>query len=180
MSMHVSNTLSNALWRQCIFQQNVIKCFTTVLVLFNLWWPIRVKPRPVWSRDFSTSGGIATSQLKTPAIPPANSVRRALKSFRLKQKSHTSVSLYDFLKICIFWLLTMQLSSTLHHHHLKVIHFCWGSLWQRSYAERICYLYTKSFIIFHPRFFPEFLIWCIRASNKNLNALIQEAKSLYV
>lgn len=39
---------------------------------------------PVCRRDFSTSGGIATNQLKTPAIPPANRVRPMLRSPRLQ------------------------------------------------------------------------------------------------
>ena len=39
---------------------------------------------PVCKRDFKTSGGIATSQLKIPAVPPANRVRHKLRSERLK------------------------------------------------------------------------------------------------
>lgn len=42
---------------------------------------------PVWKRDFSTSGGIATAQLKMPAIPPANRILGTLNSVGLKTKT---------------------------------------------------------------------------------------------
>ncbi len=40
--------------------------------------------KPVWNLDLSTSGGIATTQLAIPAIPPANNVFNALKSLVLQ------------------------------------------------------------------------------------------------
>ena len=45
---------------------------------------------PVCSLDFRTSGGIATIQLKIPAMPPANNVRPTLRSLRLdhRHRSH--------------------------------------------------------------------------------------------
>lgn len=39
--------------------------------------------KPVWKRDLSTSGGIATAQLQTPAIPPANRMLGTLSSLWL-------------------------------------------------------------------------------------------------
>lgn len=44
---------------------------------------------PVWKRDFSTSGGIATAQLKIPAIPPANRMLGTLSSVGLNAHTHT-------------------------------------------------------------------------------------------
>lgn len=41
---------------------------------------------PVWKRDFSTSGGIATTQLKIPATPPAARIRGTLSSLTLRTK----------------------------------------------------------------------------------------------
>lgn len=41
---------------------------------------------PVWKRDFSTSGGIATTQLKIPATPPATRIRGTLRSLTLQTK----------------------------------------------------------------------------------------------
>ena len=41
---------------------------------------------PVCNLDLSTSGAIATPQLNTPAIPPANKVLVTLSSLRLKVK----------------------------------------------------------------------------------------------
>lgn len=40
---------------------------------------------PVWKRDFSTSGGMATTQLKIPARPPAKRIRGTLRSRTLWQ-----------------------------------------------------------------------------------------------
>ena len=47
-------------------------------------WP---QHKPVWKRDLSTSGGMATAQLKIPAIPPANSMLGMLSSLWLHQKT---------------------------------------------------------------------------------------------
>ena len=44
---------------------------------------VPVTHSPICSRDLSTSGGMATSQLNTPAMPPANIVLRGLSSVRL-------------------------------------------------------------------------------------------------
>lgn len=40
---------------------------------------------PVWKRDFSTSGGMATAQLKIPAKPPAKRILGTLRSLTLCQ-----------------------------------------------------------------------------------------------
>lgn len=40
---------------------------------------------PVWKRDFSTSGGMATTQLKIPARPPAKRILGTLRSLTLWQ-----------------------------------------------------------------------------------------------
>lgn len=40
---------------------------------------------PVWKRDLSTSGGMATAQLKIPAKPPAKRILGALRSLTLWQ-----------------------------------------------------------------------------------------------
>lgn len=40
---------------------------------------------PVWKRDFSTSGGMATAQLKIPARPPAKRILGTLRSLTLWQ-----------------------------------------------------------------------------------------------
>lgn len=52
--------------------------------------------RPVWKRDLSTSGGMATAQLNIPAIPPANNTLGTLSSLwlwgrinRLRAAFHT-------------------------------------------------------------------------------------------
>ena len=38
---------------------------------------------PVWNRDFNTSGGVATTQLRIPAVPPASNVLSELNSLVL-------------------------------------------------------------------------------------------------
>lgn len=50
-----------------------------------------VKHKPVWKRDLSTSGGIATAQLKIPAIPPANNMLGMLSSLWLHGKTDNSL-----------------------------------------------------------------------------------------
>lgn len=45
---------------------------------------VESKNKPVWKRDLSTSAGIATAQLKIPAIPPANSTLGMLSSLWLR------------------------------------------------------------------------------------------------
>ena len=76
---------------------------------------------PVWKRDFSTSGGMATAQLKIPARPPAKRIRGTLRSLTLwqdwggvggtRKKNTKKRKRQKKVKIHLFWLRWQPMSQ---------------------------------------------------------------------
>lgn len=71
---------------------------------------------PVCNLDLRTSGPIATTQLKMPAIPPANNVRLMLSWLRLKTKYQNHIKGQPSVKIHLTTAISYWMGDILYTH----------------------------------------------------------------